>query len=139
MTIHAKDALRSTSVSQIIDFALAIATPKAAGAESLIPSQDGQIFDFASTRGTAIGAVVAYQRSITEKKEVGVIAELGITGIASKAVDVPSAASYRARGQYRASENHTHTPQALYVTARPAGLAGLRKEKHKQAHKNQNH
>jgi hypothetical protein len=59
VTAHAKDALRGASVSQVLDFALAISTSEASGTEGLIPRQDGQIFDFVAASAAAICAVIA--------------------------------------------------------------------------------
>lgn len=60
MTVHAKDALRSSSISQVFDLPLAIPTPETGGTESLVPSKDSKVFDLIAARTAAVGAVIAY-------------------------------------------------------------------------------
>lgn len=46
VAVHAKDPLRRACITEVFDFALAVATLEAVGAESLVAGQNGEIFDF---------------------------------------------------------------------------------------------
>lgn len=94
MTTHAKDALRRARITQILNLPLAIATAEAAGAESLIASKDGQIFDFVTACIAAVGAVVANERAIAEQEKVGIGVEQSAACVTAEAVDVPSVTGY---------------------------------------------
>jgi hypothetical protein len=90
---HAKNALRGTSIAQVLDFALAIPTAKTVGTEGLISCQDGQVFNLITAMVTAVCAVVTYQGAIAEQQQVRIGVEEGAAGVAAEAVDVPSVAS----------------------------------------------
>lgn len=59
----------------------------------MISSQDGQILDLVVACAATIGAIVADEGAIAEKKEVCVGIEEGTTSVASETVNVPSIAS----------------------------------------------
>jgi hypothetical protein len=67
MTVHAKNALRCTRISQILDFPLTIPAFETVRAEGLVSGQDRKVLDFVATIAAAIGTVVAYQGAITEE------------------------------------------------------------------------
>ena len=68
MTGHAEDTLRGASITQVLDFALAIAAPEAVCAKGLVTSKDGQVLDLVAAVVAAVGAVVAYERAITKQQ-----------------------------------------------------------------------
>jgi hypothetical protein len=72
MAVHAKYSLRSAGISQVLDLSLAVATLEAASTECLISSEDGEVFDFVTTARAAVGTVVAYQRTVSKKEQVGI-------------------------------------------------------------------
>lgn len=90
MTIHAKDSLRGARITQILDFSFAVPTFEAIGTECLVSGQDCEVFDLVVAVTTTVCAIVAYQGAIAEQEEVGVRVEESATGVAAKAVDVPS-------------------------------------------------
>ena len=94
MTAHAEDALRCSSITEVLDLPLAIATSKAGGTERLVARQDCQVFNLVAASIAAVRAVVAYERAITEQEEVRIGVEERATSVASEAVDVPSVARY---------------------------------------------
>jgi hypothetical protein len=59
MTVHAKDALRGSRITKVLNLFLAIATLEAIRAECLIASQYCEVLDLVSTAAAAISAVVA--------------------------------------------------------------------------------
>lgn len=94
MALHAEDALAGAGIAQVFDLALAVATLEAVGAEGLVAGQDREVLDLVAACAAAIGAVVADEGSVAEKKEIGVGVEESATGVATEAVDVPSIAGY---------------------------------------------
>lgn len=92
MAAHAEDALGGARISQVLNLPLAVATPKAAGAEGLVASQDGQVLDLVAAGIAAVRAVVADQRAVAEEEEVRIGVEQGAAGVAAEAVNVPSVA-----------------------------------------------
>ena len=70
MAPHAEDALRCPRVSQVLDLAFTVSASEAGGAESLVPGEDGEIFDFVATGAATVGAVVADERAVTEEEQV---------------------------------------------------------------------
>jgi len=93
MAGHAEDTLRSSGIAEVLDLALAVATPEAIGAEGLVAREDGEVFDLVAAVVAAICAVVAYQGAVPEQQEVCVRVEQGAARIAAEAVDVPSVPS----------------------------------------------
>lgn len=67
MTAHTENALRSSSISQVLDLPLAVATPKARCAEGLIPGEDGEVFDLVVAGTAAICTVVADERAVAQE------------------------------------------------------------------------
>ena len=65
VTVHAEDALRGTGIAKVLDLVFAATTSEAVGAKGLIAGQDGEILNLLVTGATAVGAIVADQRSIT--------------------------------------------------------------------------
>lgn len=61
MTRHAKDALTSTRISQVLYLSLAVSTFEAGRAKGLVASEDGEVFDFVAACVAAVCAVVAYE------------------------------------------------------------------------------
>lgn len=92
MAAHAKDALRSARIAQILNFPFAVATAEAAGAEGLVAGEDGQVLDLVPAGIAAVGAVVADEGAVAEEEQVGVGVEQGAASVASEAVNVPSVA-----------------------------------------------
>jgi hypothetical protein len=90
MAGHAEDTLRCAGIAQVLDLALAIATPKAVCTEGLVTCQDGQVLDLVAAVVATVCAVVANERAIAEEQEVGVRVEEGAARVATEAVDVPS-------------------------------------------------
>ena len=93
MTFHAKNALRSASISKVFNLFLAVPTTEAASAESLISSENREILDLVTTGTTAVCTIIANERAVTEEKEVGIRIEEGITCVAAEAIDMPSVPS----------------------------------------------
>lgn len=93
MTRHAKDSLRSASIAQILNLALAVPASKTIGTEGLVARQYGQVFYFVAAVIAAVGAVVAYERSVAEEQEIRIRVKEGAASVAAKAVDMPSVAS----------------------------------------------
>ena len=94
MAAHAKDSLTRARITQVLDLSLAVATPKAGGAEGLIAGEDGEVFDFVAACVAAVGAVVADEGAVAEQEEVRVRVEQGPAGVTAEAVDVPAIARY---------------------------------------------
>lgn len=90
---HAEDALRRPGISKVFDLALAVAAAKAGRAESLIPGQDGKVFDLVPARAAAVSTIVADERAIAEEEEVGIGVEESAAGVAAEAVEMPPVAS----------------------------------------------
>jgi hypothetical protein len=90
---HAKYSLWRASISKVLNFSLAIPTPEAGGAESLISGQDGKVLDLVPTGAATVGAVVADQGAIAKEKQVGIGIEKGIARVASETVEMPSVPS----------------------------------------------
>jgi hypothetical protein len=72
MAVHAEYSLRSARISEVLNLSLAVATLEAAGAECLISGEDSQVFDLVTTARAAVGAIVADQRSVSKKEQVGI-------------------------------------------------------------------
>lgn len=94
MTIHAKDPLRCTRISEIFNLPLAVPTLKAIGTEGLVACQNGEILYLVAAAVAAICTVVADQRAIAEQEEVRIRVEQGLASITPEAIDVPPIASY---------------------------------------------
>ena len=92
VTIHAEYPLRCSSIFQIFDLLLAIPTFETIRAECLIACEYCKVFDFVPTHTATICTVVADERAVTEKEEIGIRVEDGSTSVASKAIDMPSIA-----------------------------------------------
>lgn len=90
MAAHAKYTLRCPGIAQVLNLPLTVPTPKAGRTECLVSGQDGQVLNLVPTRIAAVCAVIAYKRSIAEKKEVCVGVEKGIACVAPKAVEMPA-------------------------------------------------
>ena len=93
MALHAEDALGCSGVSEIFNFALAVAALEAGSAKGLIAGQNGEVFNLVAAGAAAVGAVVAYERAIAEEQEVGVRVEEGSACVAAKAVYMPAVTS----------------------------------------------
>jgi len=59
MTRHAKDALRRPRIPQVLNLAFAVPAAETTRAESLIASQNGEIFDLVTAGAAAVCAIVA--------------------------------------------------------------------------------
>jgi len=94
MALHTEDALACTSIAQVFNLPLAVATLEAVGTERLIAGQDREVFDFVPACAAAVGAIIANEGAITKKEEVGVGIEEGAACVATEAVDVPSVTSW---------------------------------------------
>ena len=66
MAVHAENALGGAGVSQVVDLALTVAAPEAAGAKGLVAREDGQVLDLAPACRAAVRAVVADQGTVAE-------------------------------------------------------------------------
>jgi hypothetical protein len=93
MTVHAKDALRRSCIAKVLDLFFAIAAFEAVCAESLVTSQNSQIFNLVSAAATAVGTIVADQRPVAEEEEVRIGVEQSTAGITAKAINMPSISS----------------------------------------------
>lgn len=92
MAAHAKDALRSPGIAQVLDLPFTVAAPKATGAEGLVAGEDGQVLDLVAAGIAVVRAVVADEGAVAEQEQVGVGVEQGVAGVAAEAVDVPAVA-----------------------------------------------
>lgn len=90
MAFHAEHSLSGSGISEVLDLLLAIPTSKATSAIGLVPGQDGEVFDFVSAGAAAVRAIVADEGAVAKQKEVCVRVEKRITGVAPKAIYVPS-------------------------------------------------
>lgn len=95
MAVHAEDALRCSSISQVFNLLLTVPTLETIRAERLVTRENSQVFDLGATARAAVRAVVADERSVTQKKKVRVRIEERAAGVASKAIYVPAIPSYR--------------------------------------------
>lgn len=95
MTAHAKDTLGSARITQILNLPFTIATPEATGAEGLVASEDGQVFDLVAARIAAICAVVTNEGAVAEEEQICVGVEQRSACVTSEAVDVPSVAGWK--------------------------------------------
>lgn len=86
MATHAKYTLRCPGISQVIDFALAVAAAEARRAECLIARKDRKIFDLVAACAAAVCAVVANKGAVAEQKQVGVRVEESSACITAEAV-----------------------------------------------------
>lgn len=59
MAVHTEDPLRGACIAKVVNLSFAITTLEAVCTESLVSSENGEIFNFAATRTAAVGAVVA--------------------------------------------------------------------------------
>lgn len=94
MTLHTEDPLGCSSISQILNLLLTIATLEAIRTVCLVAGEDGQVFDLVVAAATAVGTLVANEGAIAQQEEVRVRVEKGATGVAAKTVNVPSIPSY---------------------------------------------
>lgn len=92
MAIHAEDTLRGAGIAQVVNLPFAVAAAKAAFAEGLLAGKDGEILDFVSAGGAAVGTIAANQGAIPEEEEVSVGVKEGTAGAATETIDVPSVA-----------------------------------------------
>lgn len=122
MTLHTKNSLRSSSVFQVLNLLLAIPTFEAGCAKSLIACEDCQILNLVPADTAAVGTVVADERSITKKKEVGVGVEDGSAGITAETVYMPSIARWKPIS-ISISQCHHHA-LGTYQVRRPCLLRG---------------
>ena len=90
MAEHAEDPLRGARIAQVVDLALAISASEAAGAEGLVAREYGEVLDLVAAGAAAVGALVADERAIAEEEEIRIRVQQRLTGVASKAIDVPS-------------------------------------------------
>lgn len=72
MAAHAEYTLRCACITQVVDFALAIATTETCRAERLVACEDSEVFNFIPTRTAAVCAVVADEGAVPKKKKIGV-------------------------------------------------------------------
>ena len=61
MAIHTENSLRSSGVSQILDFPLAISASKTGCAESLVTSENSKVLNLFTAGATAVCAIVTYE------------------------------------------------------------------------------
>lgn len=64
MAVHAEDALRCPSISEVLNLLLTVPALEASGAERLVSCENRQILDFVSTVATAVCAVVADEGAV---------------------------------------------------------------------------
>lgn len=86
MTAHAKDALRSPGITEVVYFALAVAAAEARRTECLVARKNGKVFDLVAACAAAISAVVANQGAVAQQQQVGVGVEEGPACVAAEAV-----------------------------------------------------
>lgn len=67
MTAHAKDALRCSSIAEILNFSLAVPAAKASRTECLIPRKDSQVLNLIATCAAAVCTVVADEGAIAQE------------------------------------------------------------------------
>lgn len=67
--------MRRPGIAQVLDLPLAIPTPKAGCAESLVSGQDGQVLNLIIAGAATVGAVIAYEGAIAEQEEVRIRVE----------------------------------------------------------------
>ena len=89
MAVHAKDAVRRPGIAQILNLPLAVPTAEAGCAKGLVSGQDGEVFNLIIASATAVGAVVADERTIAEEEEVRVRVEQRVARVATEAVEMP--------------------------------------------------
>ena len=82
-------------IAQVLNLPLAVATAEAGGAECLVAGEDGEVLDLVAAGIAAVGAVVADERTVAEEEQVGVGVEKSAAGVAAKAINVPSVASWK--------------------------------------------
>lgn len=90
MTGHAEDSLRSASIPQVFNFALAVATSEAICTEGLIPGENREVLDFIAAVVAAICTIVTYQRAVAEQQEIRIGVEEGTASVTAEAINVPS-------------------------------------------------
>jgi hypothetical protein len=93
MTCHAEDALGCPRIAEVLNLSLAVPAAKASGAECLLACEDGQVLNLIVASTTAVCAVVAYQRSVTEQEQVRIGVEEGAASVAAETIEMPSVAS----------------------------------------------
>ena len=93
MAFHTEYPLRGPCIPKILNFLLTISTSEASGAKRLVARKNSQILNFVTTGTTAIRAIIADERTVTEKEEVCIRVEESATGITAETVDMPSIAS----------------------------------------------
>lgn len=72
MTAHTKDALTGARISQVIDLALAVSAFEAISAKGLVSGQYREVFDLVAASAAAVCTIVADERAVAEKEEVGI-------------------------------------------------------------------
>ncbi len=93
MATHAKDALRGAGISQVLNLALTVPTTEAGSTKGLVSSENSHVLDFIIANSARICTIVAYQRAVSKKQEVGIGVEQGAACVASEAVEMPSVTS----------------------------------------------
>ena len=68
MARHAKDTLRSTGISQILNLPLTVPTSKAISTESLVSRQNCQILNLVTAMIAAICTIITDQGAIAEEE-----------------------------------------------------------------------
>lgn len=89
MAAHAEDSLRSPRISEVLYLALAIPTAETCCTKGLVTGKNGQILNLVPTGATAVGAIVADEGTVTQKKEIGVGVEESAASVAAKTIEVP--------------------------------------------------
>ena len=93
MAFHAEYPLRGPCIPKILNLLFTISTTEACRAKRLVTRKNRQIFNLIATGTTAVRAVVADERAVTEQEQVRIRVEEGTAGVATKTVDMPSIAS----------------------------------------------
>jgi hypothetical protein len=90
MAVHAKYTVRRPSIAKVFNLSLAVPTAEARCAEGLVSGQDSEVLNLIVAGATAVGAVVAYERAITEQEEIRVRVEQRVAGVTAETVKMPS-------------------------------------------------
>lgn len=115
MTCHAEDTLRCARIPQVLNLPLAVATLKAACAEGLVTGEYSQILDLVSAGIAAVCALIAYERAITEQKEIRIGVEEGPASVASEAINVPAVARQLKRLPFLENLSHDAVSPNVHV------------------------
>lgn len=94
MAFHTEDPLRCPCIAKIFNLLFTISTPEAAGAKRMVACEDSQILNLVPTCTAAVCTIVADEGAIAEEEEIRIGVEEGPASIATKAINVPSIASY---------------------------------------------